>query len=410
MSTSEKLAHICPYKLHESYEILFDLQNQLGINDEYLLSIFREAEQDTNKESLQTLLKAWESTRDNLITWYLKQTLVELNVTISLLTAKMKFVEYKLGACNGLDVHQACSLSLVNFCNILADMTILNTKPSERKTMHMISKEVDLPAWLNHYRNQICHVPSESPCIAILMPLVIKALEYMRDSFWSKILENDSFDIERCRVLINTIATNTSVTSINQSLTFKKDLKLGKKRMRAAKLSLDQSAKAIKSLRRLCKKNPAQVTDMIANYVVIHSPNDSSKNFALLLEQVILARSLERLIFRVLETVGERTNDKKALLWLSRLIEVICATDKENLKRALNNLSLNISVKMINLTFVPSLKCCQIAYKMTKIDNEVVRKLITRMRYRLKPMLGAKRTRLFIELTKIAKGPIDRDI
>lgn len=406
MSDTKKLSSICPYKLHESYDALFELQRRLKITDDYLLSVAKDPEEDEkNLNNLEVLLDAWNTTRDNLITWYLKQTLVELNVTISLLTAKIKFIEHKLGQCDGLDVHQACSLSLVNFCNILADMTIVNTKPLNRKTMHQVSNEIDVPIWLSHYRNQICHVPSEGPCIAILVPLVVKSLEYMRDSFWVRVLEKDTFKGVRCEKLIQTIANNIDVISVNQNLTFKEDLgSLSKKRLKVAKADLVESSKAIKALRRMCKQDPNQVCDMISGYLVLHNPNVDTKNCGLLLEQVILARSLERVILKIIKISQERYLDKKPLLWLLRLIELISCTNKDDLKLALKRLNLNISVKMIRLINISPLKCCHIANQLIKIDNPIVKKFITRMRFKLKPILGADRTRLFIQLTRMAKS------
>lgn len=386
------------------FESIFDLQNRLNISDDYLLRVHREpAEDDIQNKTLERLLDAWIKARDDLITWYLKQTIVELNVTISLLTAKIKFVECRLGMCDSLDVHQACSLSLVNFCNILANMTILSAQPSERKTMHQISHEVDVPIWLSHYRNQICHVPSESPSITILAPLVVKSLDYLKESFWLKVLNQDIFSTERCKKLIRMIVSNTHVVSINQNITLKPDLKFGKKRMKLVENERDLSFKAIKSLRRLSMKSPDHVTDMITDYVVKYRPNDNSKNCALLIEQVILARRLERFALRLVSKATVPNPDKKTLLWLLRTVDVICSRSKDELKQSLNKIGLNSSVKMNRLSVIPLLKCCHLAFRVTKVDHDIVVKLMAKLCQKMRSFLGKDRTKLLMRLTRIAR-------
>lgn len=401
---SINLPYICPFRLNETYDTLYELQQRLGISDEYLMTTTKDVGLDAEHlESLGKLLDASKKTRDNLITWHLKQTLVQLTVTISLLTAKIKFIEYKLGLCEGLDLHQACSLSLVNFCNILADMTVLNVAPEDRKTMHKISKEVDIPIWLSHYRNQICHVPSESPCISILVPLVIKSLTYMKDSFWSKVLARDTFNSQRCKRLILSISSYTNFTSINQRMELKKGIELGKKRVKQAKLDLVEGTKACASLRKLLVKNPDQVLEILVNFIVKYKPNDESKNCALLIEQVILRRCFERFVYRLLN-LAEQTGDKTTLSWLQRAITLMSLRKKPQIKKTLATMNMNISVKMIRFTEIPALKCCQIAFRLLKLESPTVGKLIVRMRHKLLPILGKKRTLLLIRLTRMAKS------
>lgn len=401
-----KIQNICPFKLEESYDTLFELQHRLKITDEYLHTTTRDIKSDNDHhESLITLLDASSKTRDNIITWYLKQSSTQLNATISLLTAKIKFIEYKLGKCEGLDLHQACSLSLVNFCNILADLTVHSSARSERKTMHMVSSETNIPVWLSHYRNQICHVPSESPCIAILVPLVIRALDYMKESFWSKILDRNTFNYERCGKLIKSVFENTTVESINQRVELRRDLKdsFSKKRMRQATQNLSVCAKSIKSIRRMYHKNPDHVTEVISNYLLSHSPLDKSRNCGLLLEQVILARCLEKLIFRLIGTVEENSCDNLAWRWLIALIRVISSRKKDTIKASLKKVGVNISVKMMRLTEIPPVKCVQMAYRISKSRHILAKKLIFKLRNRMKVVLGRDRTKLFLELTRIAK-------
>lgn len=402
MPVRNKLAHINVYKLNETYDNLYELQQRLGIKDEYLLSTSRDSIKDEEYNlSLLKLLEASKQTRENLITWYLGQTLVELNVTISLLTAKIKFIEYKLGRCEGLDLHQACSLSLVNFCNILSDMTVLNVKPDERKTLHKVSKEVNVPVWLSHYRNQICHVPSEAPCIAILVPLVIKSLAYMKDSFWSKLLEREKFDELRCRNLILSVSRFTNLISKNHHLEVKNDVELTKKQNKTLQEDIERCDKARKALRELLHQNPVQSVNLLANSLISNNPKDA-KNFALLLEQVILTRSFERLVFRILSKVEENPLDINAFAWLRRAILIVSSTDRRTTKRVFKKMDICVSMKTVRLTDISAIKCCQIAYRLIELDHPNTGPLICKLRHKLMPILGKKRLGQLLKLTKIA--------
>lgn len=415
MFSPKKLSTICPFRLNETYHTLYELQQKLDISDEYLMNVSKEISSSESMVEdserlhcrLEKLLEASKETRDNLITWHLKETLVELNVTISLLTAKIKFIEYKLGQCEGLDLHQACSLSLVNFCNILSDMTVLNVDKADRKTMHKISNEVNIPIWLSHYRNQICHVPSESPCISILIPLVIKSLEYMRDSFWAKVLEQETFDARRCRELVGTISSFTELTSVNRHIELRKDLNLSKKKLKVVKLDIVKATKACASLRRFLLHNPDQVVDIISNFIVQYTPKDKNRNCGLLIEQVILARCFERFVFKLLSFAEETTEDENVMKWLQRVLTLVGLRSKENVKLSLKKINLNMSVKLRRLTEIPPLKCSYIAHKLTHLDHPMVRKCIVRLRHKLVPLLGKKRTILLIRLTKLAKDKDD---
>lgn len=402
MSNGTKLSHVCPFKLSETYHTLYEQQQKLGISDEYLLSTSRGAtENGDHCKSLEILLESSRKTRDNLITWYLKQTLVELNVTISLLTAKIKFIEYKLGLCDGLDLHQACSLSLVNFCNILADLTVVNKSPPERKTMHKISAEANVPVWLSHYRNQICHVPSESPCIAILVPLVVKSLNYMQQSFWTKVLEYDTFDERKFKKLMTYVANLIYVTSMNKRLRLKKGTDLGKKRQKAVEHNIIKYSKVCLSLRRVLLQNPQRGTDILTSFMTSFDNQDKTKNLALLLEQVIFARCFERFVLKIVSLVEQNPADKKTLAWLRLVIELISMRKKFQLKETLRKMELSASVQIIKYTDIPPIKCCQIAYRLMKMDSPIVRKLVIKMRHRLLPVLGKQRTILLVKLTRI---------
>lgn len=402
MPIRNKLAHIDLFKLNETYDTLYELQQRLGISDEYLLSTSRDPIKDDEYNlSLIKLLDASKLTREDLITWYLKQTLVEVNVTISLLTAKIKFIEYKLGRCEGLDLHQACSLSLVNFCNILADMTILNVKPNERKTMHKVSKEANVPVWLSHYRNQICHVPSEAPCIAILVPLVVKSLAYMKDSFWSKLIEREKFDKLRCGNLILAVSKFTNLISKNHHLEVKDGIELTKKQARTIEEDVQRCDKARKALRKLLHDDPVQSVDILTNFIIDSNPNDD-KNFALLLEQVILAKSFERFIFKVLAKVEENPLDMNAYAWLRHLIAIVSSTDRRSSKRVFKKMDICVSMKTVRLTDIPPIKCCRIAHRLIGLDHPNAGILVNKLRHKLMPILGKKRLVQLLKLTKIA--------
>lgn len=408
MSHKTRLPHICPFKLQDTHHAIYELQNKLGISDEYLLSTSRGTSEDREcRESLSHLLEASQRARDSLITWYLKQTLVQLNVTISLLTAKIKFIEYKLDLCDGIDLHQACSLSLVNFCNILSELTVLNVDPADRKTMHKISVEANVPVWLSHYRNQICHVPSESPCISILVPLVVKSLNYMRDSFWSKVLERDNFDQQYFKKLVNYVASLTHVISINKRLRLKKDAELGKKNRIKAEKSLTKYSKACLLLRKQLIQNPERGLDILVSSLVSNEPEQRNSNSALLIEQVIYARCFEQLVFKMVALAKQNLDNGKVLSWLCLIITLISLRKRMKLRETLRKLELSASVKIIRYTDVPPIKCCHIAYRLMKIDTPLARRLVIKMRYKLAPLLGKQKTLMLIKLTKLSGSRIE---
>jgi len=403
MSKRLKFANVCAFKLFETYETLFELHHKLGISDEYLLNTTREDNIDNDiSSSLHKLLESYKTTRDDLITWYLKQTLVELNVTISLLTAKIKFIEYKLRICDGLDLHQACSLSLVNFCNILADMTVLNVNPSERKTMHTVSNEVDIPVWLSHYRNQICHVPSESPCIAILVPLVVKSLSYMKDSFWSKIFKRDVFDAQQSKNLIRYVCSPNKYSLVEQQVSSRKIALRGKRAEKAQAESLKRS-KAHLLLMKTLTQNADQVMKIIWDFILQDRAQSQSRNYGVLIKLVILSRCFEKFVLKLLTIAEEFPKDKNVIFWLHRVITLIGMRKKENLQRSLEKLDIAASPKVIKLIDVPPIKCCQIAGQLIRVSHSIIRKLLMRLRYKLLPILGKRRTLLLIKITNIAK-------
>lgn len=403
---SSLLTESNPIQLGEIFDNIYELQKRLGLSEEHMLSTSRldPKDHETVIQEFEQLLGVFRQARERLIIWYLKYNLTELNVTISLLTAKIKLVEFKLGQCDGLDLHQACSLSLVDFCNILADMTVLSVEPAERKTMHKISEAANVPVWLSHYRNQICHVPSESPCISILVPLVARALDYMRDSFWVKIVESaSSFDEELCESIIMSIANQTNIIVLKKKLQVKnsddqENNKVQSKDLKRSEIAISRAN--CRSLRKIISQHPAEAMDVLIKFMISYSPSDQTKNFSLLLEQIILARQFENLIMRLIDVA--ECHQKFA--WLIKASHLICAHKGDQVKKSLKMLGLSTSLKMKRLTKVPPLKCCHIAYKLMKMEHPIGRRLVIRMRHNLVPVLGKQRTLLLLRLTRLVRA------
>lgn len=401
------LQNICSYKLNETYDTLYELQQRLEISDDYLLNTSRDFNKNLDNlhlENLRQLLDASKVARDNLTTWYYKSNMVELNVTISLLSAKIKFMEYKFGLCEGLDLHQACSLSLIDFCNILSEKTVHTANPGKikRKTMHEVSNEVRVPVWLSQYRNQICHVPSESPCIAILVPLVVKSLEFLKESFWAQVLHQESFNAGRCTRLIKLISRFTHITSRNQHKEVKKDIVLSKTRLKRLQKHLGTCEKACLILKKLLIKNPDPVIDLIIEFISQSPPKSDERNCGLLLEQVILAHQFERFVFRLLKRAKDNT-DYNIMVWLRRIIYLVAWDRPTDVKRRLEQLEMNLSVKLRRLTKIPPLKCCHIAYQLMEIDHHFARDSILSLEPKLSKIMGPNRASLFVKLTKLAR-------
>lgn len=402
---SSMLAENNPVQLGEIFDSLYELEKRLGLSDEHMLSTSRldPKDHETVIQEFNQLLAVFRQARDRLITWYLKYNLVELNVSISLLTAKIKLIEFKLGKCDGLDLHQACSLSLVDFCNILADMTVLSVEPAERKTMHMISEEANVPVWLSHYRNQICHVPSESPCISILVPLVARALDYMRDSFWTKIVEStSSFDEEQCKSVIASVANQTNIIVLKKKLQVKsfddhESTKIQSKDLKRSEIAI--STANCRVLRKILSQHPAEALDALVKFMISYSPSDQTKNFSLLLEQIILARQFESFIMKLIEA----SEYYQKFAWLMKVSHLICAHKGDQVKKSLKILGLSTSLKMKRLTKIPPLKCCHIAYRLMKMEHPIVRRLVIKMRHNLLPVLGKQRTLLLLRLTRLVR-------
>lgn len=405
------LSNICSYKLNETYDTLYELQQRLGISDEYLLNTSRNLNKNlddtddntTHDICLQELLDTSKVARDNLTTWYYKSNLVELNVTISLLSAKIKFMEYKFGLCEGLDLHQACSLSLIDFCNILSEKTVHTASPGESKTMHEVSKEVEVPIWLSQYRNQICHVPSESPCIAILVPLVVKSLEFMRDSFWAQVLHQESFDANRCVRLVKIISRFTHITSKNQHKELRKDIVLSKNRLKSSKKHLVTCEKACLILKKQLLKNPDPVIELIIDFISQYLPKSEERNCGLLLEQVILAHCFERFVFKLINRARD-SSDNNIMVWLRRVILLASWKTSRDLRLRLTNLEMNPSTKLKRSTKIPPLKCCHIAYQLMEIDHRYIQNMLPSLRFKLSKVIGKDRALLLIDLTKISKS------
>lgn len=395
-ATSRTLALIDPVEISSTYDTLYELQHKLGINDEYLLSTVREEQLDSEyRLSLTKLLDASRKARDKIIVWHLKHSILEFSVTISLLTAKIKFIEYKLGQSEGLDLHQACSLALVNFCNILSDMTVLNVKPADRKTMHKISREVDIPIWLSHYRNQICHVPSESPCISILVPLVVKSLSYIRDAFWNKTLKTDVFDAIRFQAVANYITKHGRREKLDD------DASRRKKKLVA--LREKKYKKACNYMRRFLQQNPSSALQLVASHILTKGLSKKDKGTCgPLLELVIAARCLERLIYCIVEVI-RASPKRESLIKLGQLIVLISETDSRKRKRLLNRLDIEQNPRIQLFSDLPPLKCCQIAFQLTSIDHHIVNKFLVIMKQKLIQAVGPGRYKLLLRLTRIAK-------
>ena len=398
------LTDVCPIKLSETYRNIYELQYKLEINDEYLLATSENTSETNDRcENLQVLLRASHVARDNLITWSLKQHIVELQVMVSLLTAKIKLIEYKLNLCDGLDLHQACSLSLVNFCNILAELAHVkrNLSPTDKKTMHKVSVETNVPVWLSHYRNQICHVPSESPCISILVPLVVKSLDYMKESFWSRTIQQESFDEIKFKKLLSLISSLTEITIMNRQLRFRKLVEQSKRNIKKSELKLKQYSKACVALRKLIMRYPSQSTAELVEFIIQSECDDKSKNHALLLEQIIYARCFDLFLFKILTLVETNPHDTKALSWLQLLITLISLRKNENLRATLRKLELSASRKIKSYTDLSPIKCCHIVYRLINIDSPATRRLVVMMRHKILPILGKSRTLLLMKATRV---------
>lgn len=376
------LTDVCPIKLDKTYTNVYKIQHELGILDEYLLNTSKDkSEVDERRKSTQELLAASYLARDNLIVWSLKKNVIELQVMVSLMTAKIKIIEYKLGLCHGLDLHQACSLALVNFCNILAELANVkrNLSPGEKKTLHKVSAETKVPVWLSHYRNQICHVPSESPCISILVPLVLKSLDYMGESFWSRIIEQESdiFDATQFQKLLLLISSFRKKTLMKNVL------------------------KASLALRKLIMRYPVESIEKITEYLINFNCEDKSKNNSLVLEQVIFARRFELLLLKVLSFVEANHRDTNALSWLKLLIKLVSYRKNERIRDTLRKIELKQSEKIKNYTDISPIKCCHIVHRLIKIDSASMRRLVIMMRYKILPILGREKTLLLIKMTKV---------
>lgn len=402
-----RLIDINSSKLSEIYDTLYGLQQRLGIDEERMLNISRDLNDDEHVVALNKLLEALIVTRDNLITWYLRQTRVELNVTVSLITAKIKLIQYKLNQCDGLDLHQACSLSLVDFSNILASRTILNVKPSDRKTLHQVSKEVGIPIWLSHYRNQICHIPSESPRISILVPLVAKSLNYMKDYFWSRLIERDNFDVQRCSKIVKMIASFTNIKSKDNHMVLRSEKSLSKTKLKQGKKDLVKGQKACFALRRILLLNPEQTLDIVIDFMTKHTLRRTDKNCSLLFEQVIIAKKFERFVIKLLNLAEEQPSNKKIISWIKNSTFLIFFRKPAKLEQMFSKLNLNPSKKMKSLTNIPDVKCCHIFLRLIRLDNPLIDKIVLLIRNRLCKILGPERTMLFVELNEIAKRPIN---
>lgn len=380
----------------EIYYTLYVKQHELGLTDEVVLSTNRiDPSDEFTNQNLKVLLEAYKGARDNLIIWYYKQTIMELNVMISLLTAKIKLLEYKLYQCDGLDLHQALSLSLVNFCNILEDMTVVNVDPTEKKTMHKVSAEANIPIWLSHYRNQICHVPSERPSISILTPLIFRSLDYMEESFWSKVRHHESWAerFEKAVVTILKVAPAKQRTEPRD-----------KKRQRTSNQRdhiHDECKEQLNLLKKILIKIPDQAIDILAKHLIGFEANDLPANCVVLLENIIITKCFERFTMKVIRWVEKDPSNTRALGWLQVLIELISFRGRAEIKNTVEKIGLDLTVPAIRQTEVSPLKCCHIAFKLSQIDSPTVRAMIISLRRRLLPILGKQKTLALIKLNRI---------
>lgn len=388
-------------RLEETYDTIYNLQERLGISDDYLLNTTRGTVQDKDNEGrLRTLLSASILARDNLTTWYLLTSKVELNVTISLLTAKIKFVEFKLAERDGLDLHQACSLSLVDFCNILSDMTV--TDKDDKKTMHMVSKEVGIPVWLSNYRNQICHVPSEGPSISILVPLVVKSLDYLRDFFWARVFEVATLDEQDLRNLVMFILSQTDFISVNQDIHLKKQVSCSKRRIKTMEEETTKLKRACIRVRKMLRHHPSQAMNIVIDLLVEHEPKVGDRNVGLVFEQILLNGQIEFFISNLIRRVQERRAKMKTILWLRSALSMVNLSKKKRLKQLIREHGICPSNKIVRSVDLPAVKCCQIAYKLARTDSSHSRGFILRLRYKLAQTIGKDRVELLANLMKVA--------
>lgn len=403
MLNRSNLSQICPYRLNETYHSLFEKQQLLGISDEYLLRTVRfTPEDEEHKESLKTLLELLKRARDNVITWYLKQTLSDLNVTVSLVTAKIKLIEYKLGFIDGLDLHQASSIALVDFSNIISDLTVINTSPVKRKTMHKVTAETNIPAWLIHYRNLICHVPSEGPHISILIPLVQKSLDYMKDSFWSKVLQHETFDERKFRRLVLYLVKLTHVENICKYLHPKRDNEVEPNRnSKSAQVKLKKHKIICTAFRRALFQSAPRALDILARTLVENKFDSKSRQYSLLLVQLTVAKCFERFLFKLLALAEESPRDKKVISWLIAIIRLVGCAKRQDLSEELLNHGINAQ-GIVQYFEVAPIKCCRIAYRLVKLDGVAYKRLLIRLRHKLLPILGKQRTLLLIKMTRIS--------
>lgn len=403
MSEKADLSQICPYRLNETYHAVFEKQQLLNLTDKYMLSTVRfQQEDEKHREALKELLDLFKKARDNIIIWYLKQTLLHLNVTVSLVTAKIKLIEYKLGLANGLDLHQASSIALVDFSNIICDLTVIKASTGERKTIHRVTAEKNIPAWLIHYRNLICHVPSEGPNISILVPLVQKALNYMQKYFWSPVLDRTAFDEQKFKRIVLYLTRLTHVRNVLVHLYYKRDSEIEPHRYsKSAKANMKKHQKVCSMFRRTLIKTPAQAVDVMTRILVETKINNTKRQHSLLLVQLTLSRCFESFVFKLISLAEEKPNDKNLISWITAITHFIGCANRKDLEKRLLKFGIS-NVGMAKYIDLAPLKCCHIAYRLMRLEGRSYKRCVMALRHKLLPLLGKQRTLLLIKMTRIA--------
>jgi len=223
----------------------------------------------------------------------------------------------------------------------------------------------------------------------------------MRESFWSKVLENESFDAQRFKKYVNYIAKLTYVTSLNKRLHIKKGVEMSKKGRELAETNLVKYSRICLTMRRMIVQNPKQSIEFLAQFISSRKFDNKTRNSALLLEQIIFAKQFESFVFQLLSLFEKNQSSSLKFSWLRQIIQLIGTRRTSQLKENLKLMELSSSPQMKKLTKIPSVKCCQIAYRLAQMEQPRARKLLMNMKRRLVGVLGTQKTSLLVEMTKL---------
>lgn len=410
-------------ELQSVYEVLFNLQANFGLNERFRNKIngdvlsksveLTNSGNDTNYNNalLEELSKSLLWARDKIITWNVRKSIKELDTTIAMLSAKIKLIQYILGQCDGVELHQVCSLALVYFSNVLEDSVIYNKdKNSGRKTLRDISKTAQLPVWLSHYRNRICHESTMGPCSSILYVLVDKSMKYMERVYWSPILELKTFNANECHNSINFIANDNRGPP-------EKVYKKGKdKKAKAVELDQkvmtryvvwcgQQSRKSHEhNLRTNLRLHKNETIQVLVEFLERDSVrNNKRKNVSALFRMIFLSDSVNVLIDQLISKVEAKQNKRRSLNWLSKIIGAACLEKIENRRKAyvklgMTKYDMDVIKHIKNLS---PLQCSRIAYRLVQLRLPIVRRLLMKMRRRLVRALGVEKTQLLVQMTRM---------